>query len=79
MKLEEIAEQINLALASKGYKSAEACAKVWRKEVEPGKRLERIYLSGKKANGYIPEQNGRLEITDCNFELLYRIVCEVIS
>jgi hypothetical protein len=79
MELERIAEQINAALASKGYKSVEAQASVWRKEVESGKPIERIYLRGKKANGYLSEQNGRMEITDCNFLTLYWIVREVID
>ena len=78
-QLEEMAAKINSALTANGYKSGEAHASVWVKEVKPGTTLRRIYLNGKKANGYVHFVDEKWEAEGISFMSISRIVGELIK
>jgi hypothetical protein len=71
--LKSLVEKINAALIAGNYKSDEAKASYWSKG-----DAERIYLNGKKANGYIDLQSGKPTLNKCSFIPVYRIVSAVL-
>ena len=81
-----MAAKINSALTANGYTSAEAHASVccgptagiWVKEVKPGISLQRIYLNGKKTNGYVHFVDEKWEAEGISFMSISRIVGEII-
>ena len=79
MELKQMAEKINEALKAKGYKPEEARANAWTKEIKPGQIVERIYLNGKKAAGYVHLADGAWKREGINFSLLHQIVGEAIQ
>lgn len=78
-EFESIVILINEKLQQKGYKSTEAKAEFWSKEVKPGQVLRRIYLNGKKANGYVQQVDGKWMREGMNFSMVIRIVDEVLD
>lgn len=77
-QLEAIASKINTALQAKGYKPTEARASIWMKEIK-GVEVGRVYLNGKKADGYVHQFAGKWQSADISFLALYRIVQDVLA
>ena len=75
MEMKDMVTKINRALKAGGYKPEEATARYWGKANEEGQiTIERIYLSGKKANGYISIDDGKPVLHDSKFLNITRIV-----
>lgn len=70
----EMAQKIDAALVAAGYKPSEAFASIWHKETAPGVIVERIYLKGKKANGYVFLADGAWKVEGVSFMMLLRII-----
>lgn len=77
MTIQELATKMNEALAAKGYKREEASASVWMKDVKPGVKLERVYLNGKKANGFLTIVDGKIKEEKCSFRMILDTIEEV--
>ena len=74
--MEEMAAMINSALAAHGYKRPEAHATIWANKEGT---VQRVYLNGKKANGYVHLVDGKWEAQGISYMTLLRIVEEVIA
>lgn len=78
-QLEDMAARINAALSARNYKPTEAYAAVWVKKVKPEQVLQRIYLKGNKANGYLHFTDGKWESQGISFSNLYHLIADVIQ
>jgi len=79
MEINDMVAKINEALVAGGYRSDEAKAVAWKKEVKPGQTIERIYLKGKKANGYVHQVAGSWHAEDISFLALHGLVSNAIA
>jgi hypothetical protein len=79
--LNNLAQKINGALRISGYRPEEATARYWSKEVKPGIVIERLYLGGKKANGFIEinPENDVPVLRESKFMQITHIVSDAIK
>lgn len=77
-ELNRVTGLINRALVDVGYKRVEAYANAWQGE-RSGVLIQRIYLNGKKASGYVSMVDGVWSMEKVNFAMLQRAIGAALS